>query len=69
MSILRKVLVFNNAFSLGKNELVSKTQYGVRPGFSIEYALFNVTKCLYNELDNNNKKCNNCGFNWFSCGF
>ena len=40
---------------LEKNNLLSKNQYGFRPGLSTENVLYKVTQFLYNNLDNSNK--------------
>jgi hypothetical protein len=36
---------------LEENKLLSKNQFGFRPGLGTEDALYNTTKFFYNELD------------------
>jgi len=37
------------------NKLLSKYQYGFRPGIGTEDALFQINQFIYKELDNSNK--------------
>jgi len=49
--IIRKRLI---SF-LEKHKLLSKNQFGFRPGLGTENALFTSIEFIYNELDNSNK--------------
>ena len=40
---------------LEKNNLLSKNQFGFRPGLGTENALYSASKFIYDALDNNNK--------------
>lgn len=53
--ILEKIVKSRLIIYLEKNNLISKNQFGFQPGKSTTGALYETTKFLYNELDNNKK--------------
>jgi len=53
--IFEKIIKIRLISFLEKNKLLSKNQYGFRPGIGTEDALFSTTQYIYNELDNSNK--------------
>ncbi|VVC38692.1 Endonuclease/exonuclease/phosphatase,Reverse transcriptase domain [Cinara cedri] len=50
--IFEKIIKTRLISYLEKNNLLSKNQYGFRPGISTENALYNATQFLYDSLDN-----------------
>jgi len=53
--ILEKIIKIRLISFLEKNKLLSKNQYGFRPGIGTEDALFSTTQFIFNELDSSNK--------------
>jgi potassium voltage-gated channel Eag-related subfamily H protein 8 len=53
--IFEKIIKARLIEFLEKNNLLSKNQYGFRPGLSTENALYKVTQFIYSNLDNSNK--------------
>lgn len=53
--ILEKIIKIRLISFPEKNKLLSKNQYGFRPGIGTEDALFSTTQFIFNELDNSNK--------------
>lgn len=53
--IFEKIIKSRLMAYLEANKLLSKNQFGFRPGIGTEDALYNTTKFLYNELDKSNK--------------
>jgi len=53
--IFEKIIKARLIEFLEKNNLLSKNQYGFRPGLSTENALYKVTQFLYSNLDKSNK--------------
>jgi len=53
--ILEKLIKIRLISYLEKNKLLSKNQYGFRPGIGTVDALFSTTQFIINELDNSNK--------------
>lgn len=53
--IFEKIIKIRLIDFLEKNSLLSKNQYGFRPGLSTDNALYQVTQYIYGNLDNNNK--------------
>ncbi|XP_022163951.1 uncharacterized protein LOC111029296 [Myzus persicae] len=53
--IFEKIIKVRLITFLEANELLSKNQFGFRPGRSTTGALYETSKFLYNELDNNKK--------------
>lgn len=49
--IFEKIIKARLTSYLEKNNLLSKNQYGFRPGLSTENALYNATQFLYDSLD------------------
>jgi len=53
--IFEKIIKLRLITFLEANELLSKNQFGFRPGRSTTGALYATSKFLYNQLDNNKK--------------
>lgn len=53
--IFEKIIKARLISFLEKNQLLSKNQFGFRPGLSTDNALYKVTQFLYNTLDNSEK--------------
>jgi len=53
--IFEKIIKIRLISFLKENKLLSRNQYGFRPGNGTEYALFSTTQFIFNELDNSNK--------------
>jgi hypothetical protein len=53
--IFEKIIKSRLIAYLEGNKLLSKNQFGFRPGIGTEEALYNTTTFLYNELDKSNK--------------
>lgn len=53
--ILEKIVKSRLILFLEKNNLISKNQFGFQPGKSTTGALYEATKFIFNELDNNRK--------------
>jgi hypothetical protein len=53
--ILEKIIKYRLVEFLENNNLLSKNQFGFRPGLGTENALYSASKFIYNAFDNNNK--------------
>jgi hypothetical protein len=53
--ILEKIIKYRLVEFLENNNLLSKNQFGFRPGLGTKNALYSASKFIYNAFDNNNK--------------
>lgn len=53
--IFEKIIKKRLISFLENHKLLSKNQFGFRPGIGTENALFSTTEFIYNELDSSNK--------------
>lgn len=55
VKIVEKIIKSRLTQFLEQNKILSKNQFGFRPGLETDNALYSVTKCMYDALDNSKK--------------